>query len=223
MKEGVVRAADALQSPWLIGAFFLMLILLAWSNVRNPSKLRLLLRTTLMVSPPKQVFREDIDMQDRLVLALMAIAVLSISVFTYQMGVLSGYLAPEQSSLYAVILACTLVILLSFLVVRLMGWLFNTTEGLIQYTYHCILQLILLGLLLIPLSLMLTFAPIPRDMLVVIGSVLMLLVLILRWFRGFLLGINAGIPLIYIVLYLCAAEILPALIGLKVLGVSPLV
>lgn len=215
--------ADALQSPWLIGVLLLILVLLAWCNVTGPQKLRLMLRTSLTLRPSKQVFREHVDMQDRYMAVLLSTAILSISVFLYQVGVLSGRLAPEQISLLTIAGITVLIVLASSLLLRSLAWLFKTMDGLSQYIAHGILQFILLGLLLIPLSLMLTFAPISREILVIIGLVLMLLVLVIRWLRGFSLGIGAGISPMYIVLYLCAAEILPALIGLKMLGVSPLI
>ncbi len=223
MKEGVVRAADALQSPWLIGAFFLMLVLLAWCNVTDPLRLRQMIRTAVMVRPPKQTFREEFHLYDRLVLPLLAMAVLSISVFLYQFGVVIGRLAPEQTTLLRIVVATILMVIASVALLRAIGWCSNSEQGILQYIYHGILQLILLGLLLLPLSLMLTFAPLPRDLLIFVGLILVGAVVLLRWFRGVSLGLSAGIPVIYIVLYLCAAEILPALIGLRMLGISPVV
>ncbi|HMC96707.1 MAG TPA: DUF4271 domain-containing protein, partial [Flavobacteriales bacterium] len=54
-----------------------------------------------------------------------------------------------------------------------------------------------------------------RSGALVIGAVAVGLLLLYRWVRGAWIGVGEGVPLRYIFLYLCTAEILPVLLVLK--------
>lgn len=221
MKEGIARIADPLQSPWLTALFLLMVVVLAWCNVRSPQRVRAILGATLLLRPPRQLFRDDIDMRDRLIVILAALSLISISAFIYQSAVVQGYLSPERSVFLTIMAVVLGAFLFGMILIRFTAWVYSADEGLMLYLNHTVLQLILLGVVLVPLSVFVNFSTLPRSLLLQAGVILFFITLLVRWVRGFSLGLNAGIPLLYIVLYLCAAEILPALIGLRLMGLSP--
>lgn len=223
MNEGVVRTADALQSQWLVGVFFLMLVLLAWTNVRAAHKLRLFLTSAVRFSPLIQSARNEIALRDRVFQVMLLVAVLGISVFAFQTGVRSGLVAPELSLFLKITAWIILGLAASVLTIRAIGVVFDGDPKAKAYMYQGLLQVVLLGLLLFPIDLLLTYSQLNREYLIWLGLFLIAAMIIYRWLRGFSFGIGSGIPALYIVLYLCAAEILPALIGLRLLDISSLV
>jgi uncharacterized membrane protein len=71
---------------------------------------------------------------------------------------------------------------------------------------------------LFPISLLLAYSKvIPSDVLVVLGLILIVASVVWRWARGWLNAVTNRISIVYIILYLCTLEILPAVVLLKVL------
>jgi hypothetical protein len=222
MNEGVVRVADAMQSQWLVGLYLLMLGLLAWCNMQSGHKLRLYLSSSLRLRPLVQSARNQITVNDRSFQVMLLFSLMAVSVFIFQSGVRSGSFYPEFT-LFLKIFGLTAVLLISStLVVLTLGWVFEGVGLGRIYVYQCLLQLVLLGMLLFPLDLLLTYSPMDRQMMSLVGGALIALVLLFRWLWGLAYGLGSSIRPLYIVLYLCAAEILPAAIGLKMIGFQTL-
>ena len=74
-----------------------------------------------------------------------------------------------------------------------------------------------LGIALLPVVMLAAYWPEWRPGLLWTGLVLSALALLYRWVRGAWMGLGEGVPLRYIFLYLCAAEMLPLALVLHLL------
>jgi hypothetical protein len=70
---------------------------------------------------------------------------------------------------------------------------------------------------LLPVVAVLAYRSEWRHELLWTGMVILALLLLYRWFRGGWLGLSEGVPGRHILLYLCAAEVLPALLLVSLL------
>jgi hypothetical protein len=99
-----------------------------------------------------------------------------------------------------------------------MRLLFNGDYSLREYEFNYGLLLKVAGSGLFPLCLLLAYSKvIPSDFLVLIGLILIVASIAWRWARGWLNAVTNRISIVYIILYLCTLEILPAVVLLKVL------
>lgn len=72
------------------------------------------------------------------------------------------------------------------------------------------------GLFLFPLLLLLGFSELDSKFLIIISISMLGLTLMIKWFKGFLLGFGEeGIGILQILTYFCALEILPQLVLVK--------
>lgn len=223
MNEGIVRAADALQSQWMLGVLLLLLILVAWCNVQAPQKMTLYVSTSLRLRPLSQASRSELSLRDPYLRIALFVSALSIAVFVFQVAVRTGVMYPEFHG-FAQVVAYTMALVLgNGFVIYALGLIFEKDDWVRSYIYQGWMLLILLGLLMLPVNLVLTYAPLDRALIVSAGLILMVGLLIFRWIWGLAYALRSRVSPLYIVLYLCAAEILPVVVVVKLLGVQPLI
>jgi hypothetical protein len=98
-----------------------------------------------------------------------------------------------------------------------LGGLLRTDGGLAEHIYTGLLLFVLGGLVLLPVVAVVAYRAEWRWSALPVGAVLLLLLLIYRWVRGGWVGWVVGTPLRHIIIYLCAAEILPVLLLISAL------
>lgn len=100
------------------------------------------------------------------------------------------------------------------LLLRFIGWLFPIQEELSQYSFLIMVFGIIMGMLLIPINLLLSYAPVDTTKFILYASLAVLgIMYLLRATRGILLSnrlLSTG-PL-HFLLYICAVEIAPLFI-----------
>jgi len=113
----------------------------------------------------------------------------------------------------------TLAVGLRYMVIALTGEITRTVNAFEEYAYN-ILQFY--KFLAIPLLFINFFIPylelVPDLVLVIIGLILIVNLLIIRFLRLFSIFIRRGFSLLYIILYLCALEFTPILVFAKYLS-----
>jgi hypothetical protein len=99
------------------------------------------------------------------------------------------------------------------------GWVFNVPEATNAYTFIVFLVNKVLGIVLIPFVLMITFSPLPiKQIAITISAGLGLVLFIYRYLIS--LGVirsNLKVSALHFFLYLCAVELLPLLLIYKLL------
>ena len=216
-----LRTTDPLAGDWILLVMLAALGMLGWINVVSPKKWRLLTRSFFSFRLGRQSLRDELDLQDRTLIGLAIMATAAVALFGYQFTVLVGHL-PPGIGLWAKLFGVFLLVLAAQVsLVRLAGRLFQADGGLSEYLYTLLLLHVVLGVALLPVTASIawphevTTSPArPDEMLwriwgLRLGAALVAVVTIFRWLRAAVLGLGEGVPLRYVLVYLCALEILP--------------
>lgn len=207
-----LRATDALGADWVVAVLLLVMGVLAWVNMVSPKKWRLLAGSFFGFRLGKQLMRDELDLQDRTLVGLLAMSSALVALFAYQSLVLHGWIGPGPAAYGRAFLVVMAVMVAQVLLVRGLGSLLKVDSGLAEYLYTLVLFDVVLGLLLVPVTTVLAFPYRPEWRLWSwrVGLLLVALVILFRWVRAAVIGVGEGVPLRYIFIYLCTAEILPA-------------
>ncbi|MCB0790740.1 MAG: DUF4271 domain-containing protein [Flavobacteriales bacterium] len=214
---GTLRGTDPLSTDWSIVVLLLVVGYLAWTNLNAPRKWRLLWETVERVRISRRSMREDINLNDRSLIGLWIMAGVIMALFLYQVGVYFGALRPRWDHFAELALLLMVLAAGQVVVQRLTGWLFKGDGGLQEYTYNLVLGQVVTGLALLPVSVLVVGWSPWRQVLVIVGLAIILLVHLVRWVRALVIGRGAGLPTGHIFLYLCATEILPLAILIRTL------
>jgi Domain of unknown function (DUF4271) len=207
--EGTLRFHDSFGAGWVAIVLLLLLAMLAWVNTSRSKVWRVLGEAVLRARMGKQTLREDVDLKDRAVWVLLASTVLSLSLFLAQLhAARTGQaIAPNDFLAWSAGTAAGLVLHVLFLYG--LGWLFRQAERVGEYLYSVIFLHVATGLCILPLAGAIAWNVPLRPGLLVVGVAVVVILLGMRWTKGVLIGLGSGMRLRWIVLYLCAAEVLP--------------
>lgn len=110
------------------------------------------------------------------------------------------------------------IILIRYLVFYLTGILFNQLHTVNEYIYNKYLFNKNIGLFLIPVVFTSVYVtPVIAKILLVASLCLLILITIIKIFRGFKIILKNGVLLFYTILYLCTLELLPLVLGSKLI------
>jgi hypothetical protein len=215
MSTDQLRTIDPLNAEWVTIVLLAVVLVLALTNVSSPRKWRLLAQATFRMRLGRQTLRDEVDLRDRTLVGLLLLAVAVLAMFGWQADTLSaggpGMDYPEWLGLVAA------VVLVQLLVLAVLGGLLRTDGGLAEHIYTGLLLFVLGGLVLLPVVAVVAYRAEWRWSALPVGAVLLVLLLIYRWVRGGWVGWVVGTPLRHIIIYLCAAEILPVLLLISAL------
>ena len=210
-----------MAGDWILLVVLAALGMLGWINLVSPKKWRLLARSFLSFRLGRQALRDELDLQDRTLIGMAAMASAALSLFAYQYTVLVAHHAPGIGWWAEIFGVSMLLLVVQVLLLAVAGVLFGADPGLSEYRYMLILMHVVLGVLLLPVTATIawphdvaTAASRPEEMIwrswgLRIGLGLVGLVTVFRWVRAAVLGLGEGVPLRYVFIYLCALEILP--------------
>lgn len=214
---GTLRPSDPLNTEWVAIFFIAVVAALAWIHAISPRKWRLLVQSVSRLRLGRQTIREDVDLRDRTLIALLVIAAALIGLFSYQWSVNVGRVEPAWLHAVEAMMIVLVVITAQITLVRGAGFLFQADGGGEEYIYTFVLLVVALGLILLPIALLVAYRPEWRPVLLAIGALAMALMVLYRWLRAVAIGSGSGTPFRYIFLYLCALEILPVAIAFRTL------
>lgn len=206
-----LRVRDPLSADWVTLVFMLVLMTLVWINLVSPKKWRLFFRSFFGVRLGRQSMRDEVDIQDRILVIALLMSSGVVALFLYQVMVLREVVQPGVLRWLELFGGVVGLLVVQFLVIRAVRGLFGVDQGTTEYSYTLLMMHVMLGLLLIPLTVVQAY---PhqfswRPGLVLAGLVLVAGVIMFRWVRALIIGLGEGVSLRYIFLYLCAAEVLP--------------
>lgn len=213
----VLRGTDPLSGDWMALVVLLATGLLGWINVVSPKKWRLLTGTVFGLRLGRQSMRDEVDLQDRTLVALVIMAMGVLALFLYQWGVLYGG-SGQGSLIWARIFGLCLALFVGqVLLLRMLGLLFRGDGGSTEYMYTLLLLNVALGVALLPVVALMAWPHQPawRPWIGELGLLLLGAMLVFRWFRALLCGRGGGLSTGYVLLYLCALEILPIALALQ--------
>lgn len=206
-----LRATDALASDWMVGVLLVVFGCLAFASMASPRKLGLLFSSFFALRLGKQTLRDELDLRDRTLVVLFIAGAMLIALFGYQLTLYGGGVEPGFLYYLEVLGLVAGGLLVPLLVLQCISLLAGTEEGIGEYFHTVVLFNIMMGLVLLPATMLMAYPyAIPwRDWVWPIGLLAVLLLLLFRWGRALVIGVAEGVPLRYIFLYLCGAEIVP--------------
>jgi hypothetical protein len=221
-KDLVEKEIMAVPNDWFLGVFLLSFILLAWIRLFYNKFLSPTFAAIINQQVSYSLFRGRSSVSSRVALGLNVIFYLHAGLYLYlvlsHLGVDINRLGDFMTYLVLIPLIVALYAAKS-IVFYLVGVISLTQNTFAEYTHTVFLFNRNLGLALFPVVVgMVYLSDSVFPIFLYTGMVLILVTYLLRLFRGFQIFINEGVSILYWILYLCALEILPILLFLKLSG-----
>ncbi len=209
---------------WVLGIYLMVLCLVAWVRIVHYRKLRQLFTAVVAKRFARQTVREERPLSSAPAVVFSFIFVFMAGLFLfqvvlyYQLNFQWQWLNEGGVLLY---LACCLAIFAVYLVkvisIRLVQFLFKAEGGVGEYIFTVFITNHMLGLLLIPVTVSITYMTVASDQtLFYIGFSLLAIAYVYRVFQGIITGITHNVSTFYLFLYLCTLEILPLVVIMMV-------
>jgi hypothetical protein len=114
--------------------------------------------------------------------------------------------------------AITILVTLRHLVTLITGFISDNIPVMTEYLNNIYMLYRLMGIILLPLAIGISFSPeISPDIFVIAGFILVIIIIIVRIIRLLTIFTRYSVPILYFLLYLCALEILPGAILIRML------
>lgn len=206
------------QPDWITVILILCFILLAWVQVFDRYRLSQIFRAPMQKRFFSQLFREGNLFTERISFALGIIYLLSVTLLTYTgFTMLIGPPPFGLSNLNFFLLAGSSLLLywcIKVFFIRLLGTVFRTSVTTREYLLNILVFNMVCGIILLPVLVVIIYMGSP--LLLYAGLIIISLVIILRFIRGFLIGISlTRFSYLYLFVYLCSLEILPLIVLLR--------
>ncbi len=204
---------------WVAGVLFLCFVLFVWMYVANRKKLNQLIRGFYTSRSGGQLSRDENAVSSRTSFLLSLLFLFIISLYAWQVAHYYGFeSAKEQTSFYTfIILALIGIYFTKIASLRILGHIFKAEKEAAEYGHSVTVFTNLLGLCMLPVVICLAFMDqVSALIFIYAGAVIIVGFLCVRIARGIAIGLNSPrVSRFYLFLYLCALEILPFVILLK--------
>ena len=200
----------------------LAIFLLAYVRFQFNSKLKYYYKSFFNFSFFKKMIAER-----NIIVRTFSIFLSVIMLFSFSLAVLFAIYMYNPPSTYYLWLFFYLfsIFIVYFLILRLLhyfvGFVIETQNFINEFDQNLFYYYRVLGVLLLPI---LVFIPYTNKItslyLLFLAGVLFFIIFVMRWLRSFVISFNHRVSFLYMILYLCALEILPLLVVLKLIEES---
>ena len=217
-REGVPVGHTQEFPDWIFGILIAGAILVAWTYTFYFKRFTILLSASFSKRYLSQLTREGNLLKERIAVSLSAVYILSFGMvlyvisqtwFTTQDFFLNGW------SLFLVL--CLFLLLywaLKFILLRILGVVFRTQQSTHDYLVNSLIFTTLTGLSVLPLLPAVIY--LRSEALLIACIVIIVLLFIIRFIKGVGVGLQLRrFSYLFLFVYLCALELLPLLILLK--------
>lgn len=219
--EGIQRVDYNLATEWHFFLLVFLVALVAWIRIYYNKQYANIFRKTFQARYKPSVNRDDRLGPDLYTFVLNLIFVLSLGFMLYQTDQHYHLKKINLEGPLLLIFYCFALLVvysLKLLVYNFNGFVFDVEVLMREYTDYIYLNLKTLGLLVLPLNILVSYADKQYiDIIFVLFFIFYGVFWLLRIITGMLYGISANISLSYLFLYLCTLEILPVLLLVKLL------
>lgn len=221
-KETTASGSSTFSSEtWLMGLLLAILFLFALIKLQFSSKLSMHFQSIFSFQYFSKLFKEQNTLNLRLGQLLSVIFYLNTSlIFLYS----TAYFHPDfiinsEFKSFLFILLSLLVLFASYSILnKLLAFVFETYELIKEHLYNLYFTHRIIGLILLPFVVLYPYVPQQLAFIFLIFAwLIILLSFISRWFRGLQISFKYRVPYFYLILYLCALEIIPLLFLLKMI------
>lgn len=203
---------------WMVIVLLVLLSLMAYFNVVYPTKMKNVFKAFRSDIAMRQFMREETNIPRPYLFLTFQHAVLMglLWVLFYQAFIYSAALPWWVSLLSA--LSVLLIYGLKWISFQLVKWFSEGDFTLTEYQYRTFSTNRLLAILLYPLIILAALSSIQHAY-IYIGGTAIVIGLLISWriLKGAWVAFTNNVPLFYIFFYICTLEILPVLIGVKLI------
>lgn len=217
--EPLLRPDPHLFEPWMLGVFVLCLTILAYLRIAYGKRLERMTGGLVRIQILRQIMAEEMVFTQRasMLLFLNFIFLVALLLFgAVELRFPSQPLGLDFSTYGVLVLLIVGIYLVKLLLGFLLRWLF-TDKGLIrEFLYETMLIQCALGVVLLPTTAIFLFSVgAQRSILLQVCLGLLAFAWVFRLIQGVRLSTSYQVSAVYIILYLCTLEILPALALIK--------
>ena len=212
------KKLDRNRPDWAVGIFILAFIIFATVRLFFNKFLNQLISASVNYSTATRLFRERSLNIRHGAFRLEVLFYIILSYFIFQAGAEYGYSFNDSSWIsYLQILAAVVFYFLGKRVLySIIGFFTESVSSTQEYLFNLNQYNRILGLLLLPISLIINFTPLANPrILFVMGLILIVIITILSLLRGARILLMQHLSIYYLILYLCTLEILPLVYILK--------
>ena len=206
---------------WITLLLFLFFGTIVWARNIHYRRFIRLGRSIINIREFYQAVREEYSISNSLSISLVALFILGFSLFLYQANLYFGYyhfVGLKWVFYLKIVSVVFAVFIYKLLTIRGLSVIFlGKLSAATDYLYNVYLTNAISGLILVPFTLFLAFLQIvSQRYLIQVSSVLLILIFLFRILRYFNIGRDeSGVSKLYFFTYLCTIEIIPVLIGVK--------
>lgn len=203
---------------WALYIILSSLVVVAVVNYQYPTRFFKLLSASVNMNIARQIMREELVFSNRASLLLLLNALLMMSFVSLQVTKYFDLVFVESDILQLLYLGISLFAfyLAKFIVYRLAGAAFYLNLAVKEVIFHVFLYTKVFGLILIPVSLLIAFLPSAYQggavwISIALGAFLYLIAFV----KGIIITIENKLLSYHLFLYICALEIGPFIVGIK--------
>ena len=217
-----LRHAPNLYEYWMLAAFLVILIILAYVRVAYTRRLYRLFSSLVRIQILRQVMREELVFSHRVSVFLFInfALVMGLILFGADKFYEWNFTEAEGWELYLIFVALVaggylLKLIFNFILRKILH-----DKGLVkEYLFEVFLVNKALGVIFLPFAIAICFINIGSlNILFIIIGILFLLFILFRLYQGLVMSLSYSVSRVYIILYLCTLEILPFLVIWKLFG-----
>lgn len=205
-------------TDWFTISLIMLVGFFTWFRVFYYRIFRQLFSAFFNITTTNQIVRDESVLLQRASLVLSVISYMLMGLFFYQLSVIQNWNMPYlQGGLMRFIflsVAIAAAYSIKMISLRFFSSIFSLDRPVALYIFNIFLMVMMVGLLLLPVNILIAYAPaVIRQWVILITVAIATLLFLYRLIRA--VGIWTGIPgfsIFYLFLYLCAFEIAPLLI-----------
>jgi hypothetical protein len=214
---GTLRAKSPLN--WLPGVLLFSLFVFSWIKTLYQKYMMQIIVSLVNYQVSLRLLREKNVLYRNIAFGLNIVFAINGGLFIFFIIQHFGYVQIYPNYIISILIySMSLIVIYNIktFVCTLLGYVFKVQDEFSEYTHNINLFNKNIGLFLFPIIILFPYVNVTISHIVIyVGILVIMLMFVLRTIRGFQIIMRKGISLFYLILYLCAIEILPVLLAVK--------
>ncbi len=193
-------------------------LLFAWINLHYKKSIGMYLQAMYNSSVTQRLFVQTSVLIKQINIATFILFILNTSLFIVLMiEILNINLQINNIVLFLIFILLLLILyLIKFLFYKFLGNIFGISKKVGEYYFGTFIYNKVFGIILMPINIILPFIDANIAIFMVESTIILASILfIVKLLKSIFIAINIKFPIVYLILYLCALEILPVLAFVK--------
>ena len=222
IKTNQTNSTGFISTDWMLSVIIFSLILFSWIRVGYSRFYRNAIKASYNYFTARRILEEANVTRSRVFYFMNLLFFVNISLFLSQYfnyNHISFFNLNGILLFFSIFVIIILLYLAKSLFLYLLDFIFLTKGGFSSYVFTVFLYNKMIGFILLPIVSFLPFVPAHVTLwLFVAGALIIIILYVIRIFKGIQLCFKNRLSIFYMILYLCALEILPVMILFKIIS-----